>query len=265
MAGTGMLAREAGWKRFGSLPAHTCEFCSLRPSSEAPERVGSAPWWRHWLDPRRVRKSGGEAQAEALCLAAAEVGPLGRTTSPSYPPRRRTRGPLTRPGASEPKRAGGVRRWASALPPEPCFAPARLDSPRRPRTARSRTPNATFTCASRANERTRAGGADHPRHRAGTLGKVVPGSVRGSVSIPAIPRPVGIHIDVLLPSTGAVRLKPAPRSPSGCRHPESRKFARVRVTPAKTRCTRRPRHWCRRGLERSSLAGSPSETNDPDR
>ena len=36
-------------------------------------------------------------------------------TSPSYPPTRVKQGPSTRPRASEPKRAGSVRRWASVF------------------------------------------------------------------------------------------------------------------------------------------------------
>ena len=112
------LAASAGWKRFGSLPLRAHRSLSLGMPCVSPAGSSSTArrwqrWWCRWLDLAK-RRSGGEARAEALRLTAAEVDPS-RMTSPSYPPRRVTRGPSTRPWASEPKRVCSVRGWVSAL------------------------------------------------------------------------------------------------------------------------------------------------------
>jgi hypothetical protein len=84
------------------------------PHCTAPEDHGTAREWCRWPN------SSPNAEASARHEPKPYVSPppksvRPRMTSPSYPSRRATRGPSTRPRASESKRAGSVRRWVSAL------------------------------------------------------------------------------------------------------------------------------------------------------
>jgi hypothetical protein len=109
------LVASAGWKRFGSLPLRAHRSVSLRTPRVLPAGSGAKRrGWCRWFD------LSPNAEAAARHEPKPYVSPppksvLARMTSPSYPPRRAKRGPSTRPRASEPKRAGSVRRWVSAL------------------------------------------------------------------------------------------------------------------------------------------------------
>jgi hypothetical protein len=120
-------------------------------------------------------------------LAAAEVSPVEGMTSPSYPSKRGTSGHRLRPWAtSQSARAAGAG-WASAL--RQSRAQPRHDfivhvvHERRGRGHQTRPSPAS---AGPMNGRGQAEPITRTS-RAGTLGKVVPGSVRGSASIAAIP------------------------------------------------------------------------------
>ncbi len=109
------LAPSAGWKRCGSASLRAHRFVSLRMSRASPPGGGAERrLWCRWLD------LSPNAEAAVRHEPKPYVSPppksvLARMTLPSYPPRRAKRGPSTRPRASEPKRAGSVRRWVSAL------------------------------------------------------------------------------------------------------------------------------------------------------
>jgi hypothetical protein len=108
------LAASGGWKRFGSLPSRTRRSVSLRTPrvSSAGSGVGCRRWCR-WLDLSPNAEVAARRKPKPYVSPPPKSIPS-RMTSPSYPPRRAKRGPSTRPRASEPKRAGSVRRWVSA-------------------------------------------------------------------------------------------------------------------------------------------------------
>jgi len=133
---------EALWKRSGRLLPGSA---AVWRTASSP-RMGSLGGGAAGLIPHR-RKKRRRGTSRSPTPRRRRSRSVARMTSPSYFANTATLGQTARPRASEPKRAGSARRWTSAPPPEPCLAPTRLDSPCRPRTARSRTPNATFTCA----------------------------------------------------------------------------------------------------------------------
>jgi hypothetical protein len=113
------LAASAGWKRFGSLPLRVHRSFSLGTPCVSPAGSNSAArqwqrWWCRWLDLSPNAEAAARHKPKPYVSPPPKSIPS-RMTSPSYPPRRATRGSLARPRASEPKRAGSVRRWVSVL------------------------------------------------------------------------------------------------------------------------------------------------------
>ena len=118
-----MLATEAGWKRYGSLPLDLHLHVSGKTvpqgdgdvrrymSARVPRSLLGR--WCDWLDVRSQKRRRGASRSPVL--AAAEVNPVEGMTSPSYPSKRGTSGHRLRPWAtSQSARAAGAG-WASAL------------------------------------------------------------------------------------------------------------------------------------------------------
>jgi hypothetical protein len=71
-------------------------------------------WWCRWFDLSPNAEAAARHKPKPYVSLPPKSIPS-RMTSPSYPPRRVTQGPSTRPRASKPKRASSVRRRVSAL------------------------------------------------------------------------------------------------------------------------------------------------------
>lgn len=108
-----VLVAAIGWKRFGSLlpDAARSALVDHSQNTTAPPTAGPGGGA---VGLTSVNAEAATRYEPKPYVSSPPKSLLTRMTSPSYSPRQATLGHATRPRASEPKRAGSVRRWVSA-------------------------------------------------------------------------------------------------------------------------------------------------------